>query len=93
MKFYTEAAYSVRPLVDHYFAQETRNSKTAQGCDTTTQLYYNILTMEAVKIKYKQTIKETKLNLRVYFGNILNEAYCDEIAERLYLAVKAYMEE
>lgn len=90
---YAEAAYSVKPLVDHYFAQETHDGKTVDGRDTAAQLYFNILMIEAIKIKYDQTIKETKLNLRGYFGNIINRAYCDEIAERLYLAVKAYMEE
>jgi hypothetical protein len=92
-RVYVEAAYSVKPLVDRYFAQETHDGKTVHGCDTTVQLYLNILMIEAIKIKYNQTIKETKLNLRGYFGNIINRAYCDEIAERLYLAVKAYMEE
>nr|DAH42311.1 MAG TPA: hypothetical protein [Caudoviricetes sp.] len=92
-RVYAKAAYSVKPLVDHYFAQETHYGKTVDGRDTAVQLYLNILMIEAIKIKYNQTIKETKLNLRGYFGNIINEAYCDEIAERLYLAVKAYMEE
>lgn len=92
-RVYVKAAYSVKPLVDRYFAQETHDGKTVDGRDTAVQLYLNILMIEAIKIKYNQTIKETKLNLRGYFGNIINEAYCDEIAERLYLAVKAYMEE
>lgn len=92
-KVYAKAAYSVKPLIDYYFAQETHDGKTADGRDTAVQLYFNILMIEAVKIKYNQTIKETKLNLRGYFGNIINIAYCDEIAERLYLEVKAYMEE
>lgn len=92
-KVYARAAYSVKPLIDYYFAQETHDGKTVDGRDTAAQLYFNILMIEAIKIKYNQTIKETKLNLRGYFGNIINRAYCDEIAERLYLEVKTYMEE
>lgn len=92
-KVHVRAAYSVKPLIDYYFAQETHDGKTVDGRDTAVQLYFNILMIEAIKIKYNQTIKETKLNLRGYFENIINRAYCDEIAERLYLEVKAYMEE
>ncbi len=93
MEIWDLAAQDVQPLINRYISQETHNGKTFDGRSAVEQLCYNIIAVESVKIKNGQTIKETKNNLRCYLGNIINKAYCDEIASRIYLATKVYMEE
>ena len=93
MEIWDLAAHDVQPLVDRYIAQETLGKTTFDGRSVIKQLCYNIIAIESVKVKNGQTIKETKSNLRCYLGNIINKSYCDEIASRIYLATKVYMEE
>lgn len=93
MKVWDLAARDVQPLVDRYVAQETHDGNTLDGRSVVRQLCYNVIAMESVKIKNGQTIKETKDNIYCYLSNIINKAYCDEIAERIYLSTKVYMDE
>lgn len=93
MEIWDLAAHDVQPLVDRYITQETLGKTTFDGCSVIKQLCYNIIAIESLKVKYGQTIKETKANITGYMGNILNKSYCDEIASRIYLATKVHMEE
>ena len=93
MEIWDLAAHDVQPLVDRYITQETLDKMTFDGRSVIKQLCYNIIAIESLKVKYGQTIKETKANITGYMGNILNKSYCDEIASRIYLATKVYMEE
>lgn len=93
MEIWDLAAHDVQPLINRYVAQETHSGKTFDNRSVVEQLCYNIIAIESIKVKSGQTIKETKSNLRGYLGNIINKAYCDEIASRIYLATKVYMEE
>ena len=93
MKVWDLAIRDVQPLINRYVAQETHNGRTFDGRSVIEQLCYNIAAVESAKIKNGQTIKETKDNIRCYIGNIINKAYCEEIASRIYLATKVYMEE
>lgn len=93
MEIWDLAAHDVQPLVDRHITQETLDKMTFDGRSVIKQLCYNIIAIESLKVKYGQTIKETKANITGYMGNILNKSYCDEIASRIYLATKVYMEE
>lgn len=93
MEIWDLAAHDVQPLVDRYVTQGTSRGKTFDGRSVIKQLCYNIIAIESLKVKHGQTIKETKANINGYLGSIINRAYCDEIASRIYLATKVYMEE
>lgn len=93
MKVWDLATRDVQTLINRYVARETHDGRTFDGRSVIEQLCYNIAAVESVKIKNGQTIKETKDNIRCYLGNIINKAYCEEIASCIYLATKVYTEE